>query len=317
MSRAVLSLGSNIGDRTGHLQTAVAALGRAVRAVSSIYRTPPWGGVEQDDFYNIVVIAEDDQVTVAHGWWATMPGAGAGGRPGAAGALGPAHPGRRRHHRRGARAPGRQRRSRADPAASAGGRAGIRAGAVGGVDPTAELPGAGPIADLLERLDTTRHHQGRACALNRDADRGDGAVADDEPDGLHQAARPARRRASSPPCWATCVVRLSYQRMPPLPRFAGLAAALVGIGEAVAGFGLRSRIRPPRTRTAPGVATRKAGAAADRGPRRDGGQGDVAGRRRRCRAVGRAAALRAAVLVGARRRPGRTASPGSSAWSGR
>ena len=61
MTRAVLSLGSNIGDRTAHLQTAVAALGRTVRAVSSIYRTPPWGGVEQDDFYNIVVIAEDDE----------------------------------------------------------------------------------------------------------------------------------------------------------------------------------------------------------------------------------------------------------------
>ena len=40
------------------------------------------------------------------------------------------------------------------------------------------------------------------------------------------------------------LVRLSYQRIPPLPRFAGVAAALVGMGEAVAGFGLRSRIRP-------------------------------------------------------------------------
>jgi Protein of unknown function (DUF3180) len=40
------------------------------------------------------------------------------------------------------------------------------------------------------------------------------------------------------------LVRLSYQRIPPLPRFAGLAAALLGIGEAVVGFGLRSRIRP-------------------------------------------------------------------------
>ena len=58
------------------------------------------------------------------------------------------------------------------------------------------------------------------------------------------------------PCWPTCVVRLNYQRMPPLPRFAGLAAALVGIGEAVAGFGLRSRIRP-RERAPPGASTRK------------------------------------------------------------
>ena len=40
------------------------------------------------------------------------------------------------------------------------------------------------------------------------------------------------------------LVRLNYQRMPPLPRFAGLAAALLGIGEALAGVGLRSRIRP-------------------------------------------------------------------------
>jgi hypothetical protein len=40
------------------------------------------------------------------------------------------------------------------------------------------------------------------------------------------------------------LVSLSYQRIPPLPRFAGVAAALLGIGEAVAGYGIRSRIRP-------------------------------------------------------------------------
>ena len=40
------------------------------------------------------------------------------------------------------------------------------------------------------------------------------------------------------------LVLLSYQRIPPLPRFAGVAAALLGLGEAVAGYGLRSRIRP-------------------------------------------------------------------------
>ena len=38
-------------------------------------------------------------------------------------------------------------------------------------------------------------------------------------------------------------VRLSYQRLPPLPRLAGVPAALLGIGEAVAGYGLRTRIR--------------------------------------------------------------------------
>jgi hypothetical protein len=39
------------------------------------------------------------------------------------------------------------------------------------------------------------------------------------------------------------LVRLSYQRLPPLPRYAGVLAALLGIGEAVAGWGLRDRIR--------------------------------------------------------------------------
>jgi len=55
---------------------------------------------------------------------------------------------------------------------------------------------------------------------------------------------------------AYVLVRLNYQRMPPLPRFAGFAAALVGIGEAAVGFGLRSRIRP-RERTSTGAPTRK------------------------------------------------------------
>jgi hypothetical protein len=55
---------------------------------------------------------------------------------------------------------------------------------------------------------------------------------------------------------AYVVVRLNYQRMPPLPRFAGFAAALVGIGEAVAGIGLRSRIRP-REQSSTGASTRK------------------------------------------------------------
>jgi hypothetical protein len=52
------------------------------------------------------------------------------------------------------------------------------------------------------------------------------------------------------------LVRLSYQRIPPLPRFAGIAAALVGIGEAVVGYGLRSRIRP-RERSDRGAVMRK------------------------------------------------------------
>lgn len=67
MSRAVLSLGSNLGDRSAHLSTAVHTLGRTVRAVSSVYRTPPWGPVPQDDYYNLVVLVDDDH-TDAGGW---------------------------------------------------------------------------------------------------------------------------------------------------------------------------------------------------------------------------------------------------------
>lgn len=55
---------------------------------------------------------------------------------------------------------------------------------------------------------------------------------------------------------AYLVVRLNYQRMPPLPRLAGLAAAAIGIGEAVFGHGLRGRIRPRERANAAG-ATRK------------------------------------------------------------
>lgn len=43
--------------------------------------------------------------------------------------------------------------------------------------------------------------------------------------------------------------RFNYSALPQLPRYAGLTAALLGVGEAVAGFGLRRRIlaRHPRT----------------------------------------------------------------------
>ncbi|MBV8929650.1 MAG: 2-amino-4-hydroxy-6-hydroxymethyldihydropteridine diphosphokinase [Mycobacteriaceae bacterium] len=59
MTRAVLSIGSNIGDRLARLQSVVAGLGDAVVAASPVYETAPWGGVEQGRFLNAVVIAED------------------------------------------------------------------------------------------------------------------------------------------------------------------------------------------------------------------------------------------------------------------
>ena len=67
MSRAVLSLGSNVGDRLAHLRSVVTAL-RPV-AVSSVYETAPWGGVDQDDYLNAVVVVEDPG-TDAYGWLA-------------------------------------------------------------------------------------------------------------------------------------------------------------------------------------------------------------------------------------------------------
>jgi 2-amino-4-hydroxy-6-hydroxymethyldihydropteridine diphosphokinase len=59
VSTAVLSLGSNMGDRAAYLERAVASLGDVVRVVSSIYRTAPVGGVPQADFYNLTLIADD------------------------------------------------------------------------------------------------------------------------------------------------------------------------------------------------------------------------------------------------------------------
>jgi 2-amino-4-hydroxy-6-hydroxymethyldihydropteridine diphosphokinase len=67
MTTAVLSLGSNMDDPARQLRTAVHSLGRRVRAVSSVYRTAPWGPVPQDDYLNIVVLADDDHLD-AHGW---------------------------------------------------------------------------------------------------------------------------------------------------------------------------------------------------------------------------------------------------------
>jgi 2-amino-4-hydroxy-6-hydroxymethyldihydropteridine diphosphokinase len=60
MTRAVLSLGSNLGDRLGYLQLAVDGLGDAVRAVSPVYETEPWGVTDQPRFLNAVLLTEDD-----------------------------------------------------------------------------------------------------------------------------------------------------------------------------------------------------------------------------------------------------------------
>jgi dihydroneopterin aldolase / 2-amino-4-hydroxy-6-hydroxymethyldihydropteridine diphosphokinase len=59
--RAVIALGSNLGDRLQELQRAVDALaatpGLALTAVSPVYETAPVGGPEQPDYLNAVVLA--------------------------------------------------------------------------------------------------------------------------------------------------------------------------------------------------------------------------------------------------------------------
>ena len=65
--RAVLSIGSNLGDRLSHLQSVVDDLGARVRTVSPVYETDAWGGVEQDAFLNAVLIAEDPALD-GYGW---------------------------------------------------------------------------------------------------------------------------------------------------------------------------------------------------------------------------------------------------------
>ncbi|OBK20943.1 2-amino-4-hydroxy-6-hydroxymethyldihydropteridine diphosphokinase [Mycobacterium asiaticum] len=67
MTRVVLSIGSNLGDRLARLQSVVVGLHDALVAVSPVYETDPWGGVEQEPFLNAVVIADDDGRD-AHAW---------------------------------------------------------------------------------------------------------------------------------------------------------------------------------------------------------------------------------------------------------
>jgi 2-amino-4-hydroxy-6-hydroxymethyldihydropteridine diphosphokinase len=67
MSRAVLSIGSNLGDRAGYLQQAVDGFAEYLMAVSPVFETPPWGPVEQQPFLNAVLIVQDGQAT-AEDW---------------------------------------------------------------------------------------------------------------------------------------------------------------------------------------------------------------------------------------------------------
>lgn len=65
MTRVLLGLGSNLGDRTAYLRDAVASL-PGVTAVSDVYETDPVGGPEQQRYLNVVV-ALDVPVVLAGG----------------------------------------------------------------------------------------------------------------------------------------------------------------------------------------------------------------------------------------------------------
>ncbi|MEX2292116.1 MAG: 2-amino-4-hydroxy-6-hydroxymethyldihydropteridine diphosphokinase [Mycobacteriales bacterium] len=138
---AVLSVGSNVGDRLAHLRLAVEML--APLRVSPVYQTAPVGGVEQDDFLNAVLLCDLD----AEAAWRRAQAA--------------------------ERAAARQRTLRGGPRTLdvdivvAGGpvpeglvlphpRAHERAFVLvpwGDVDPAAVLPGCGPVSALLAGLD--------------------------------------------------------------------------------------------------------------------------------------------------------------------
>ena len=62
MTRAVIGIGGNVGDVAQAFREALAELDAAdgvrVVAASSLYRTAPVGGVEQDDFLNAAALLE-------------------------------------------------------------------------------------------------------------------------------------------------------------------------------------------------------------------------------------------------------------------
>ncbi len=67
MTRAVLSIGSNLGDRLANLQLAVDGFADVLVAASPVYETAPWGVTDQDDFLNAVLVV-DSPDTDEWGW---------------------------------------------------------------------------------------------------------------------------------------------------------------------------------------------------------------------------------------------------------
>lgn len=59
---AALGLGGNIGDPRAAMAQALKTMDEdadcRIKAVSDLYRTPPWGKIDQDDFYNCCALVE-------------------------------------------------------------------------------------------------------------------------------------------------------------------------------------------------------------------------------------------------------------------
>jgi hypothetical protein len=98
---------------------------------------------------------------------------------------------------------------------------------------------------------------------------------------------------------AYLLVRIGYSRLPVLPRAAGLSAALLGIGEALAGLNIRTRLRvgrrPPDRPTGGGRPGSTGGNR--RGSGSNGGPGRIAGGSGELRPVDPLVAARA-LMVG-------------------
>lgn len=137
---AVLSIGSNLGDRLAHLRLAVEVLAPLER--SGLWETAPVGGPEQDDYLNAVLLCDLD---ATQAWERAQAAELAAGRE--------------RTVRWGPRtldvdvvwAPPPVPSGLVVPHPRAGERAFVLAPWLE-VDPAAELPGAGPVRDLLAAL---------------------------------------------------------------------------------------------------------------------------------------------------------------------
>jgi 2-amino-4-hydroxy-6-hydroxymethyldihydropteridine diphosphokinase len=59
VTRAVLSVGSNLGDRAAYLRFAVRAFADVLVTASGAYETPPWGDPDQPAYLNAALLVSD------------------------------------------------------------------------------------------------------------------------------------------------------------------------------------------------------------------------------------------------------------------